>query len=375
MEKVYIQFIAEIKESILRSRFRAASLANREMLLLYYRIGSMLSAKVQHANWGSGIIQNIATDLQKELPGLGGFSFSNLKNMRQIAEEYAFLNLSQLSETDFSQPLADNTISQSATVQIAENEISQLLTVQFQSTDLFIENIFFKTGFTHHILLLNKCKDFRERLFYMQKTVENQWSVTILEHQLESNLYGQKGKLLSNFDNILPTSLRKHATDAFKGEYLLDFVNIEEEDDERVLEQEIVRNIKKFIMSVGNDFAFMGNQYRITVEEEEFFIDLLFFHRKLQSLIAFELKQGKFKAEYAGKMNLYLSALDESVKQEHENPSIGIILCKEKTDKVVEFAFRDYNKAMGVATFKTSRQLPHQFKGILPDLNELKNLL
>lgn len=375
MEKVYIQFIAEIKGSILRSRYRAAVLANREMLLLYYRVGSMLSEKVQRANWGSNVIQNIATDLQKELPGLRGFSFSNLKNMRQFAQEYAFLNLSRLSETDFNQSSADTLISQSATGQITENEIGQLLASQFQSTDIFIENIFLKTGFTHHILLLNKCKDFRERLFYMQKTVENQWSVAILEHQMASNLYAQKGKLLSNFDRTIPPTFRKHATDAFKGEYLLDFVNIEENDDERVLEQEIVRNIKKFIMSVGNDFAFMGNQYRIVVEEEEFFIDLLFFHRKLQSLIAFELKQGKFKAEYAGKMNLYLSALDETVKQEHENPSIGIILCKEKTDKVVEFAFRDYNKAMGVATFKTSRQLPNQYKGILPDLNELKELL
>jgi len=166
-----------------------------------------------------------------------------------------------------------------------------------------------------------------------------------------------------------------HATDAFKSEYLLDFINLEDSDDERVLENEIVLNIKKFIMALGNNFTFMGNQFRIVVEEEEFFIDLLFYHRKLQSLIAFELKRGKFKAEYAGKMNLYLSALDEYVKQPHENPSIGIILCKEKTDKIVEFAFRDYNKAMGVATYKTSRKLPVQFEGLLPNADDLRKLL
>ena len=173
MEKGYIQFISEIKESILRSRYSAASLANREMILLYYRIGSMLSEKVRQANWGSSVIQNIAIDLQKELPGLRGFSFSSLKNMRQFAEEYAFLKLSQLIEVDFSLSPTDNTMSQSATVQIMANEISQLLTVQFQSPVVFIDNIFLKIGFTHHILLLNKCKDFCERLFYMQKTMPN----------------------------------------------------------------------------------------------------------------------------------------------------------------------------------------------------------
>ena len=163
--------------------------------------------------------------------------------------------------------------------------------------------------------------------------------------------------MINNFESTLPKKMHKHATDAFKSEYLLDYINLDEEDNERVLENEIMRNIKKFIMSLGNDFSFIGNQYRVIVGEEEFFIDLLFFHRTLQSLVAFELKRGKFKAEYAGKMNLYLSALDEYVKKEHENPSIGIILCKEKDDKVVEFAFRDYNKAMGVAKLKTSRKI------------------
>lgn len=181
--------------------------------------------------------------------------------------------------------------------------------------------------------------------------------------------------MINNFERTLPEKMYKHATDAFKSEYLLDYINLDEEDDERVLENEIVRNIKKFIMSLGNDFSFIGNQFRVKVGEEEFFIDLLFFHRTLQSLIVLELKRGKFKAEYAGKMNLYLSALDEYVKKEHENPSIGIILCKEKDDKVVEFAFRDYNKAMGVAKLHTSRKIPDKFKGLLPDIDELKKLI
>ncbi len=372
----YIEFISEIKANILKSRYKAVALANKELLLLYYQTGYELSRKINNTNWGVGIIRSISNDLQNELPGLRGFSYRNLQNMKQFYEEYFYLNTLL-----FNKPNREIEIMQSVTAQLNESKFVQLITAQLNETNKtnqlvgFVENIFLKIGFTHHITLINKCKEYSERLFYFQNIIENQWSVTILEHHILNQLYQQKGKLINNFERALPEKLHKHALDAFKGEYLLDYINLDVEDSERVFENEIVKNIKKFIMSLGNDFAFMGNQYRIVIEEDEFFIDLLFFHRTLQSLVAFELKRGKFKAEYAGKMNLYLSALDEYVKQEHENPSIGIILCKEKTSKIVEFAFRDYNKAMGVATFKTSRQIPDKYKGLLPDANELKKLL
>ncbi len=304
--------------------------------------------------------------------------------MRQFYEEYSslsdFIKSAVNKGVEFSQ-LPTVQISQSVTVQLNEDKFMQLITAQIEETEKiqqvenFVENIFLKIGFTHHMTLISKCKDINERIFYFQKTIENQWSITILEYHINSRLYQLKGKMINNFESTLPKKMHKHATDAFKSEYLLDYINLDEDDNERVLENEIVRNIKKFIMSLGNDFSFIGNQYRVIVGEEEFFIDLLFFHRTLQSLVAFELKRGKFKAEYAGKMNLYLSALDEYVKKEHENPSIGIILCKEKDDKVVEFTFRDYNKAMGVAKLKTSRKIPKKFKGLLPDTDELKKLL
>jgi predicted nuclease of restriction endonuclease-like (RecB) superfamily len=374
--KEYIKFISEIKENIIKSRYKAASLANKEMLLLYYYTGYKLSQKIKSSKWGNGVVSNISKDLQKELPGLRGFSFRNLQNMKQFYEEYELLQNLLLPSQDQS-----FIIMQSSTAQLKENEFMQLMTAQINDEDIdlkietIIENSFLKIGFTHHITLINKCKDINERVFYFQKTIENQWSITILEHHINSKLFQLTGKIINNFDRTLPVRLHKHATNAFKSEYLLDFINLDEDDDERVLENEIVKNIKKFILSLGNDFSFIGNQYRVTVGEEEFFIDLLFFHRTLQSLIAFELKRGKFKAEYAGKMNLYLSALDEYVKKEHENPSIGIILCKEKDDKVIEFAFRDYNKAMGVAKLKTSREIPDKFKGLLPDIEELKKLI
>lgn len=302
--------------------------------------------------------------------------------MRQFADEYSFLQ-SAITVFD-NNPIGQlptgqlEDFSQSSTGQIASqspDEFLQLATAAFNSTNHFLLQVFFNISFTQHLLLLNKCKEAGDRLFYMQKTVNHQWTVSVLEHHIESDLYRQQGGIQNNFKKALPRALHKNAVDAFKGEYLLDFIRLEEEDDERVLESRIVQNIKKFILSIGHDFAFMGNQYRLKVEEEEFFIDLLFFHRKLQCLVAIELKQGTFKAEYAGKMNLYLSALDEYVKQAHENPSIGIILCKSKSSKVVEFAFRDMNKAMGVATFKTSRQLPAGYEGMLPNSNELKKIL
>ncbi len=249
-----------------------------------------------------GVVRNISDDLQKELPGLRGFSYRNLQKMKQFYEEYETLSGYVLSINNQS-----FVIMPSVTAQINDNGLMPLITAQTNTENTeqqignFVENVFLKIGFTHHILLINKSKEINERVFYFQKTIENQWSVTILEHHINSRLYQLKGKMINNFERTLPDKLYKHATDAFKSEYLLDYINLDEEDDERVLENEIVRNIKKFIMSLGNDFSFIGNQYRVKVGEEEFFIDLLFFHRTLQSLIVFELKRGKFKAEYAGK--------------------------------------------------------------------------
>jgi predicted nuclease of restriction endonuclease-like (RecB) superfamily len=195
---------------------------------------------------------------------------------------------------------------------------------------------------------------------------------------MKDNLYAKRGTMPNNFANtIANVDLRSKALRSFKDEYLLDFVNIEDPDesDERVIEQQIVHNIKNFIMALGSDFSFMGNQYRLVVSEKEYFIDLLFFNRRLQALIAIELKRGAFKPEYAGKLNFYLSALDEYVKLPHENPSIGIILCKDRDSKTVEFAFRDINKPMGVSTYRTSTELPKEYEGILPEPEELRKLM
>jgi predicted nuclease of restriction endonuclease-like (RecB) superfamily len=240
-------------------------------------------------------------------------------------------------------------------------------------------NQFLSIGFTHHYEIIAKTTSFEERIFYIESCATEFWSKETLIYHLKSNLFTKRGKLPNNFQTtISDKDLQRKALLSFKDEYLLDHINIEspdDEPDERVLESAIVNNIRKFIMSLGKDFSFIGNQYRLMVEEDEYFVDLLFFNRRLQCLVAFDLKRGDFKPEYLGKMNFYLSALDDMVRLPHENPSIGIILCKSQKQKIVEYAFRDMTKPMGVATYKTASELPPEYRNVLPDAEKLKELL
>lgn len=371
--------IKELKEAILKSRYQAARLVNRELIILYFGIGKKISETATKEAWGSKVLDQISAELQMELPGLRGFSSGNLKKMRVFAEFW--MNQLDFSSTTSNQlAMSPEEISLALPNQLKKSGRGMGSTLSNQIDKTWPEDltgIFFSVSFSHHYLISSKSQNLDEALFYLNKVATEFWNYRHLEKQIEGKLYSQQGTLPNNFSNTLPGGYIEKALKTFKDEYLLDFINIqpEDEDDERVFEQEIVRNIKKFILSIGNDFAFMGNQYRIIVEEQEYFVDLLFFNRKLQCLVAFELKTGKFKPEYLGKMNFYLSALDDLIRQSHENPSIGIILCKEKHNKVVEYSFRDFNKAMGVATYKTTEKLPDKYKDTLPDAAALKKLL
>lgn len=360
IENTHLQTIKQLKAAILASRYRVAVLANKEMLGLYFGIGKLISEKANQEKWGAKVLDVLSNDLQNELPGLRGFSASNIKKMRVFYETW------------------DNcfTIGSLASNEL-ENNGNQLITIGSMVTNQ-LANAFQKIGFSHHFEILSKTKTIEERVFYIQKVAAEFWSVTTLRYHLKSNLFQQQGTLPNNFAKaITQDDLRGKALVAFKDEYLLDFINIEdpEEENERLIENEIVRNIKKFLLSLGTDFAFIANQYRFILDDTEYFVDLLFYNRKMQCLVAFDLKKGKFIPEYLGKMNFYLSVLDEMVKLPHENPSVGIILCKEKNNKVVEFSFRDVNKAMGVATYKTENDLPNEYKGLLPDAETLKKLM
>ena len=395
MQNEYSNAITDIKNAVLQSRYKAASLANRELLLLYFGIGEYISENTRNKNWGKGAIEIISNRLQQELPGLRGFSATNLKNMRIFFEEWKEYipiqlltqpigNIKRYTDVEIRQLPTDEIKNQDITIRqlsTAEIKNQELTNRQLPTADLYPEVIekFLKIGFTLHREIIRYCDNIEERLFYIEKSVLGNWNVEKLKYNLKSNLFFHKGKLQNNFNKTIENdTFRNKAINSFKDELLLDFINItdpDEEPDERVLEQSIVNNIKKFIMALGNDFCFMGNQYRLIIDEDEFFIDLLFFNRKLQSLVAIELKKGKFKAEYVGKMNLYLSALDEYVKQPYENSSVGIILCKEKNNKIVEFAFRDTSKPMGVMIYNNAKELPEKYKDILPNAEELKKLL
>ncbi len=367
MQKKHLQYteaIKVIKNAILQSRYKIAVLANRELLSLYFGIGEYISMNTRNRFWGTGAIEEISEKLQKELPGLRGFSATNLKNMRLFFEEWHnIITNRQPSTADF---LTDEnqeiTIRQLSTAELTETQKEEFLSVSF----------------THHREIIRSCNTLEKRLFYIKYSAKEFWSIEKLKSQLKSHFFDRQGKIINNFTNTLSEhDFRDRALRSFKDEYLLDFVNLKDpdEENERVFEKEIVQNVKKFIMTLGADFCFIGNQFRLVVNEEEFFIDLLFFNRSLRCLVAIELKNGKFKPEYFGKMNFYLSALDEYFKQDHENPSIGIILCKEKVNKIVEFSFRDLKKPMGVATYKTASELPAEYKNILPDAESFRKLM
>lgn len=358
----YIQAVKDIKSAILKSRYAAAKQANKELLKLYYSVGGYVSAHSRDGYWGSNAIETIAKGLQQELPGLRGFSARNIKNIRMFYEQWSpYINRQMTSDDLISSYTSTNYV------------IRQMASAEFPIDD------FMAVGFSLHMEILTKVKTLEERLFYIHRSANDFWNYTTLKRQLKSDLYNKEGSIRqTNFNHtISDDDFKRKALQSFKDEYLLDFINIEdpEEVDERVIEQSIIQNIKNFIMAFGKDFAFMGNQYHLEVEGHDYYIDLLFFSRKLRSLVAFELKRGEFKPEYTGKLNFYLSALDEYVKLPGENPSIGIILCKSKSDKIVELSFRDTSKPMGVATYRTSSELPKELRDALPDMEDLKKLL
>lgn len=367
----YANVVRQIKTAILQSRYRAIALANKEQLSLYYGIGEFVSKNSREGTWGTGAIDLISEQLQQELPGLRGFSASNIKNMRIFYEAWHTLVNRQLATDDLNTADSEYDIPSTAEFRI---KIDWLSNVSLLPTPNFT-----LVGFTHHYEIIKKAESLPERLFYIDKCASEFWSVEKLKYSLNEKLFFEQGKQPNNFAiTISDADLRRKALLTFKDEYLLDYINIESPDDEvdeRVLESEIVLNIKNFIMSLGKDFAFIGNQYRLIIEEQEYFVDLLFFNRQLQCLIAFELKRGAFKPEYLGKMNFYLSALDDLVRLPHENRSIGVILCKSKKEKIVEYAFRDTSKPMGVSTYKLATELPEKYREILPSEEELRKLM
>ena len=387
MQQELTNAVKAIKNAILESQLRAAKGVNKEQLSLYFGIGRYISEHSRKGFWGTGAIEQISESLQKELPGLRGFSSENIKKMRRFYEEWqpCLNSVATATEISSAKSVAVATdlpqLNSIATATEFETVQTQLLIPakrQSLADELVFEE-FVSVSFTHHMEILHKTKDIKERIFYIHQTYINQWDKYKLRDCLKADMYHHQGQLANNFAKTMhgkQSALK--AIEMFKDEYLLNFINVEEigerdkaDVDERVVEQEIIHNVKNFIMTFGHDFAFVGNQYHLEMYGHDQYPDLLFYNRELAALVAVELKYGEFKPAYLGQLSAYLRILDDKVKKPLENPSIGIILCKQADKNFVEYLIQGYNNPMGVATYKTADDV----RRVLPSEEELANAM
>jgi predicted nuclease of restriction endonuclease-like (RecB) superfamily len=327
----YVALLSEIKERVHNAQYAALRSVNRELVVLYWDIGRMIVGRQVDGSWGKAVVERLAADLQVEFPGVGGFSASNLWRMKGFYETYA-----------------------------SSEKLAPLVR---------------EIAWSHNLVILERCTDPLEREFYIRMTKKFGWSKNVLIHQIENQSYEKTLLGQTNFDKALTPKLRAQAKLAVMDEYTFDFLELGEEHAERELERALVGRIEHFLRAMGGLFAFVGSQYRLEVDGREFFIDLLLFHRRLRCLVVIELKVGEFQPEFVGKMQFYLTALDRQVREKGENPSIGIILCKEKHRTIVEYALYNATKPIGVAAYRIVKRLPKELKGQLPGPDEIARLL
>ncbi len=386
MPKDFSSAVKDIKLAILQARAKAAHLANAEALKLYFFVGGYISKKTRKAKWGSGAIDALSNQLQVELPGLRGFSATNMKNMRIFFEAWTDMIAIRPLPTNELRHLPSDEISEGENRQMPSDRTA-LVPIRQMPSDEFgtdLATAFMSLGFSHHVKILMSCKDREEIWYYIARCAKEMWSYEHLRDHLRADDYHHIGALPNNFEKTLsPMALATKAVRSFRDEYLLELVNLDNVDaradqdvDERVLSKALVADVEKTIQALGgDDFCFMGREKRLVVEGEEVFIDLLFFHRGLQALVAVELKMGKFRPAYLGQLEFYLSALDELVRKPNENPSIGLLLCEKMNKGVVEFAVRDKSKPLGIATYQTLRSIPKPYQTLAPVIEGVRRVL
>lgn len=367
----YNDAVQQIKTAILKSQAKALAGVNQEQLALYYGIGRFISQNSRDGFWGKDAIEVISRQLSAEVPGLKGFSPRNLRNMRTFYEQWKSLDTN----------LADASAKLEGTKELADTSAKIALEDNLLPTALIDIPVvaFFSIGFSHHVLILQKTKTAEERKYYIQLCADLKLSHEALGRKIDEDAFHNQGKMPNNFVQTIPGHKQAFkAIQMFKDEYLLDFINVEqlgerEEDiDERVIENEIVHNVKNFIMTFGKGFSFSGSQVHYDKLGHDHWVDLLFFNRILRATVVVELKKGKFKPSYLGQLSHYLHVLDDDDRLEWENPPVGIILCKDADKTFVEYVLQDYQRPMGVATYKTNQE---KLKELLPDEEEMKKLL
>ena len=328
--QTYKIFIKELKNKIQTAQIRASIKVNEELLKLYWEIAKMIVLKQQDAEWGDGIIEQISNDLKHEFPNLKGFSRTNLLYMKKWYLYWSSENVPQV--------------------------VGEI----------------FRIPWGHNREIITKVKNQDEALFYIGKTIENGWSRAVLVHQIESGLHKRKAKALNNFSKKLPAPQSDLAKATLKDPYVFDFLNLTQKHNEKELENALVEDITNFLLELGSGFAFIGRQYRLEIDGDEFFIDLLFYHVKLKCYVVVELKTVKFKPEFAGQLNFYVSAVNGELKEESDNPTIGILICKSKNKTVVEYALNSIENPIGVSEYKLTTKLPKSFKSTLPSIEEIE---
>jgi predicted nuclease of restriction endonuclease-like (RecB) superfamily len=327
----YAQFLEEIKKKVAASRYKAALKVNKELILLYHHIVSEISKSQQQYGWGAKIIEKLSIDLRNAFPEMKGFSPQNLKYMRRFSEEY--------------------------------------------STDVIGQQAVDQLPWGHIIVLIYEVPNNKERAFYIQKVIEYGWSRNMLSMQIESRLYKREGEAITNFNDRLPSPHADLAKATLRSPYLFDFLSLGQDAQEREIEKGLVTHIERFLLELGEGFAFLGRQYHLQVDKEDFYLDLLFYHIKLRAFIVIELKTGEFKPEYAGKMNFYLSVVDDLLRHPGDSPSIGLILCRSKVGVIAEYALRDMEKPIGLAEYRLISSLPEEMKTALPTIEQIEKEL
>ncbi len=327
-DKSYIEFLNDLKQRVISSRYKAAIAANKELVLLYHHIGTKILESQKVHGWGAKVVEQLSHDLKNAFPEMKGFSRTNLLYMRKFAEEYPDLE--------------------------------------------FVQTVSGQLSWSHNVMLLDKITEKEIRNFYLEQAIEQGWSYSMLEIQIEQQLHKRQGQAITNFKAKLASPQSDLAQKMLKDPYIFDFLSLGDEAQEREIEKSLVQHMEKFILNLGEGFAFVGRQYHLEVAGEDFYLDLLFYHLKLRCFCVIELKDRKFKPEDAGKMNFYLSVVDDLLKHPTDNPSIGLVLCRSKNNILVEYALRDMSKPIGLSEYQLTKAIPENIKSSLPTIEELE---
>jgi predicted nuclease of restriction endonuclease-like (RecB) superfamily len=368
----YKAWLVELKARIRNSQIKAAVRINSALIELYWSIGADITVRQAEAAWGSGILKHLSSDLRAEFPNMQGFSERNLWYAKQF---YGFYSQeSQLLHQVGAVIGYRDGVSKGHQVGdlLKSREDGKSLTLQQPAEKFEFSVILGEIPWRHHVEIISKCKTVKEALFYIQKTVENGWSRAMLINFIENGLYNRQGKAINNFSRLLPDPQSDLARETLKDPYNFDFITLSEGYKERELEDALTSSITKFLLELGQGFAYIGRQVPVTVGEQEFFIDLLFYHVELRCYIVIELKAGKFEAEHTGKLGLYISAINHQRKKDTDNPTIGLLICKTKDNIVAEYSLESTNQPIGISEYQLSRLLPDKFKSSLPSIEEIE---